>query len=330
MRMKKIAVLLLAVVLAVAGLSGCKGGNSGSGGISSGSAVFKIGKEKCSVTEAKILLMDYQNQYRDVYGVDLWKASDGDNQELESYIKDLAISQLAEIYLMAYIGTDQEMELSEDEMAHVEAAAEVYFNTLNDAEKDYLGASQKDVESLYEHYAMARKVFATLTEGVSHEVSDDDARVMSVIQIVTDDETIARIAYSKIQGGSDFSTVAASYGESGNINVTIDRTAVPDSIEEEVFALSNEEYTSILESGDNYVIYYCVNNYEEELTQENKEAVLQQRMEEAVNTTYESYAASTDSKLYTDTWSKVNVNTDEAIVTTSFFDVFEEYCGGDY
>ncbi|MBQ8663215.1 MAG: peptidyl-prolyl cis-trans isomerase [Eubacterium sp.] len=324
MRKMKIIAFLMAAVLLVASVVGC------SGGASSTSAVFKIGKEKCSMTEAKILLVNYQNQYRDVYGVDLWKATENDNQELESYIKDLTISQLAEIYMMAYIGEDQDMELTDVELEHVQAAAAAYYGSLNDAEKDYFGASEKDMEALYEKYAMARKVFATLTQNVSQEVSDDDARVMSVMQIYTEDKATATTAYNKVKSGSEFSAVAATYDESGTINTTVDRLSVPAEAEDAVFDLSNEEYTPVLETADGYYIYYCVNNYEESLTEENKEKVLAARMEEAVASTYETYAASTDSRMYADAWEQVKVNTDEALTTITFFDVFEEYCGADY
>lgn len=336
MRLKKLAVFFMIGVLVVGCLSGCKDKDenankeSKKNNVSSSSIVFKVGKEKCSVSEAKVLLLNYQNQYRDVYGVDLWAATGEDNTELVTYIKDLTVSQLAEIYLMSHIGTDQDMELTEEEMAHVEAAAAAYYSSLNQEEKDYTGATEKDIKSLYEHYAMAQKVYATLTQGVSQEVSDDDARVMSVMQIYNEDEAKVRNAYNQLKKGNDFAKTAKTYGSLTSINSTINRADTPDDIEETVFGLSNKEYTEVLPLGEGYVIYYCVNNLEEELTLENKDVVLKQRMEDAVNKTYSTYAASTDSKLYTDKWSKVSMEPNEAMVTISFFDVFEEHCGEDY
>ena len=323
MKGTKLIAISMAAVLGAASLAGC---NSPVGG----ETVFKIGKETCSMTEAKILLVNYQNQYRDVYGVDLWKSTGEAYEELESYIKDLTISQLAEIYMMSYIGQDQDLILSDEELEHVEAASAAYFNSLNDTEKEYFGATEKDISNLYQHYAMAKKVFAALTENVEQEVSDDEARVMSVMQIYTATEDYANLAYQKLTSGGEFSAVAAAYNQAESTSLTVDRSDVPAAAEEDVFALSNGEYTPVIAGEDGFYIYYCVNNYEEELTQENKEAVLAQRMEAAVDTTYDTYTASTDSKLYIDRWNSVEVNTDEALSTMSFFDVFEEYCGEDY
>lgn len=326
MRKRRVLAACLAGVLALSVLAGCDKPAS----VGSNAAVFKIGKESCSMPEAKLLLMNYQNQYRDVYGVDLWKVSGEEHQELETYIKDLTVSQLAEIYMMSYIGKDQELELSEAELEHIEAAAGAYFASLSDAEREYSGASEKDVLNLYQHYAMARKVFSELTDTVDSEVSDDEARVMSVMQIYATTEDYINLAYKKLKSGSEFSAVAAAYNQAETTNLTIDRHDIPDEVEESVFDLANGEYTAVLPIGEGYSIYYCVNNYEEELTEKNKEAVLAMRMEDAVNKTYDTYTASTDSKLYQERWDEVEVKVDDGITTTSFFDVFEEYCGADY
>lgn len=324
-KLKRIAVCLLAALMVTA-FVGCDKGAP----VTDNIAVFKIEKDACSVAEAKLLLMNYQNQYRDVYGVDLWKATGEENQELESYIKDLTISQLAEIYMMAYIGHDQELELSEEEQAHVKEAATAYYTSLNEAELTWSGVSEKDVLNLYEHYAMARKVYAELTANVDTEISDDEARVMSLLQIYTETEEYMNLAYKKLQGGSEFSAVAAAYNQADETSIKADRRDVPKEAEEAVFALTEGSYTPVIEAADGYYIYYCENNYEEELTEKNKASVLKQRMEEAVNTTYDTYAASTDSKLDEERWQEVHVNTEDSITTTGFFTVFEEYCGNDY
>ncbi len=326
MKIKRIIAVCLVSILALLVFAGCDKKVA----ITDNASVFKIGKETCSLPEAKLMLLNYQNQYRDVYGVDLWKASVDGNKELESYIKDLTISQLAEIYMLAYIGQDQEWELSESELANVEAAAMAYYQSLNDAEIAYTEATEKDVLNLYQHYAMARKVFAEMTESVDQEVSDDEARVMTVLQIFTEKEDAIRVAYSKIQSGSEFSAIAAAYNQAEETRRIIDRSDVPAEAETAVFGLANGEYTDVIAADGGFYIYYCENNYDEELTQKNKESVLAQRMADAVDATYEAYKASTDSKLNAERWNEVEVNSDENLSTISIFDVFEEYCGDDY
>lgn len=319
----RVAAVSMAAVLGMGLLTGC---DSSLGG----SAVFKIGRSSCSLSEAKILLVNYQNQYRDVYGVDLWRSTGESREELETYIKDLTISELAEIYMMAYIGQDQDLELSEEEEDHVKEAAAAYYQSLNETEKSYLDVSEKDVLHLYEQYALAQKVFSALTEDIEPEVSDDEARVMSVMQIYTASEDAAEAAYRKLTAGSEFAAVAAVYNKAESTSLSVARADVPEEAEETLFSLDNGTYTPVIPAEDGFYIYYCVNNYEEDLTEQNKATVLEQRMDAAVSTTYDTYTASTDSKLYTDRWNQVEINTDEALVTNSFFQIFEDLCRADY
>ena len=136
MKATKVMALGLAVGMTVLTVSGCQ--------LSFGNNyVFKIDKESCSVAEAKVFLVNYQNQYRQIYGVDMWRDGAEKNSELETYIKDMTISQLAEVYTMDLIGKDKEMELTEDELAHVRQAAETYYDSLSETEREYFGISEK-------------------------------------------------------------------------------------------------------------------------------------------------------------------------------------------
>ena len=55
-----------------------------------------------------------------------------------------------------------------------------------------MDVKEKDIVTAYEHYALAEKLYKTLTEGVDEEVSDDEARVIHVQQIFVTDEESAR------------------------------------------------------------------------------------------------------------------------------------------
>ena len=67
----------------------------------------------------------------------------GEAENLESYIKDAAISKLAQIYTLAYIATDHQLTLSDDEQAKAEQAASAYYASLNEKEKKYMDVSER-------------------------------------------------------------------------------------------------------------------------------------------------------------------------------------------
>ena len=87
--------------------------------------VFRINDESCSLAEAKVFLTNYQNIYGTVYGVNLWE-HDFEENSLEQYVKDLTISQLAQIISMDFLAQEQEISLTEEELLSVAEAAKAY------------------------------------------------------------------------------------------------------------------------------------------------------------------------------------------------------------
>lgn len=87
------------------------------------------------------------------------------------------------------LAKEKEMELSEEEKEKTAQAAEEYFASLTEEETAYMGVSESDIKEYYEHYALAQKVYHSLTKAVNEEVSDDEARVMEIMQIFVSDES---------------------------------------------------------------------------------------------------------------------------------------------
>ena len=122
---KGLAVLLLAVLL-VSGLAACKGlGNTEfvlTTGLS-GDQLFKVGKSVCTLPEAMIYVMDYQEQYEGTYGVEMWQHDFG-GMTLEEYVKDMIVSQLASMKAVTLLAEEYEVKLNDAEKDKVKQAAE--------------------------------------------------------------------------------------------------------------------------------------------------------------------------------------------------------------
>lgn len=292
-----------------------------------GNYVFQVGKEKCPAKDAKVILMNYQKDYSSLYGIDMWSGEYEDGNSLEDYVKDLTVSQLAQVYTLDIIAGEQELVLSEEETAETEAAAKEFMEGLDDAEKEYLGVSEGDVQDLYERYLLARKLYTSLTQSVSSEVSDDEARVMDMKQICVSDESTAEGIASQLASGADFSTLAATYNEASSTDLHVTRTTYDTEVSDQLFALGTGAFSNVIPMDGAYYIFYCVNAFNETLTQENKENVLTRRMEEAVNSAYASYTDQLDSELNEDTWGDVRVDTSLPLEGSSFLEIYNEHFG---
>lgn len=288
--------------------------------------VFRINDESCSLAEAKVFLTNYQNIYGTVYGVNLWE-HDFEENSLEQYVKDLTISQLAQIISMDFLAQEQEISLTEEELLSVAEAAKAYYASLSKAEIDYMGVDEACIAKLYRQYGLANKLYASLTVGINAEVSDDEARVMEARQIYVTSQEDAQAVEKGLEDGADFLTMAGTYNEAKTIDITFGRGELPPEVEKAAFALKTEEISGKIAVGDGeYYFIECLNNYNPELTEANKKVILERRRKESFDDVYEAFVTTLSSELNEELWNSVHVEASEEIQTDSFFETYAKYC----
>lgn len=320
---RKMPLLLLLFPLAISGCSFQEGNTMVTFSVGEQS-LMKIGELECPISLMKVFLANYQNIYGEAYGLDLWKHDFGD-QDLESYVKELSLSEMARILTMDSLAESQGITLTESEISESEEAAREYFGTLSEAEKAWTEITEERLTELYQDYCLAEKLYNELTEGVNYEISEDEARVITVQEIYVTDPATAGLIQSELNAGTDFSTLAAQYNESGQIEKNIRRGDLPAAVEEAVFALENDGYTQGIAVDTGWYFIKCVNKNVEELTAENKRIIAGNREKDASNDVYDNYVSELDSSLNTDLWDSVELVLDGSIKTRSFFTIYEKH-----
>ena len=309
-------------------LTGCKIGNKEIiiSNTLNNRQVFKIGNMSCGMKEAKVYLVNYQNICGTAYGIDLWQHDFGDHS-LVDYVKNITLQELTQVVCMDQLAEEKAMELSEDEEHKIEQAAEEYYASLTKEEIDYLGVSENDIRKYYEHYALAQKVYHSLTDAVNEEVSDDEARVMEIMQIFVKDESSANEISMRLAQGEDFAALANNYNELANIQINVSRDELPKEVEQIAFQMENDEVSGKIVADGGYYFIKCLNKYNQELTEANKANIVEKREKEAVDDEYNEFVASLSSNINEDLWNGLELVTDEEMKTDTFFDVFYTYCG---
>lgn len=286
--------------------------------------VFRIGERTCTLPEAKVYLCNYQNIYGTAYGLDLF-GEENSSTELEKYVRDLTINELARINCMDMLAEEKGISLTEEEENKAKEAAKSYYDSLSDAEIKYMDVTEENIQKLYQDYALADKLYHALTEGVNEEVSDDEARIMHAMQIFVTTKEAADAVAGRMANGDDFSALASEYNEAGEIEVTIGRGMMPQAVEDTIFSMEDGEVTGCIETEKGYYFLKCVNKYDEELTQENKVKIAEQREKTAFDDAYNDFVAKQDSMMNQELWEKTELNTSGEIKTNSFFAVYEQY-----
>lgn len=319
----RVAVCVLCMSLL---LGGCRIGNREIvvSGTLTDKQVFKINKTACGLKEARVYLTNYQNIYGTAYGIDLWKHDFGENS-LEKYVKDITLEKLAYVVTMDLLAESQGVALTEEEMAQAGEAAKEYYASLSQEEIEYLGVTESDILEYYSHYALARKLYQSLTSSVNEEVSDDEARVIEMMQIFVRDGTKAAEVAARLENGDDFASVANNYNQLSAIQVTVSRDELPEEVEQVAFQLDDGEISGKIETDGGYYFVKCLNKYNEELTEANKSNIVEKREKEAFDDVYNTYVTGLSSDLNQELWENLELDTSGTISTDSFFEVFEKY-----
>ena len=316
---------LLAGVLAVSVfLAGCSIGGKEivvTSGVGS-KDVFKIGGDSCNQTEAKVYLANYQNIYGKSYGIDLWEQGFQKNK-LKQYVKEVALSEMTKIICMDLLAENQGIALTTEEKARIKDAAAKYYESLNEAELTYTGASQSDIESMYEDYALANKVYQSLTQSVDEEVSDDEARIMEAMQIYVKTQDKADEVSAKLAAGEDFAAVASNYNQKPVIEITFGRGDLPEEVEKAAFELDNGAVSDCIQTDDGFYFIKCINKFNEELTDANKSNIVDAREKAAFDDVYEEFVSTLASNLNESVWENIPLVTDGSISTDSFFEIID-------
>ncbi len=345
-KVNKVAAVFLAVLMCLP-LSGCSKLKNTEFVLTtglSGNQLFKVGKSVCTLPEAMIYVSTYEKQYEDVYGVEMWEHDFG-GVTLEEYVKGNIISQLATIKAMTLLAEEYEVVLEKEDQEKIKEAAGAYYSSLSEQEREWMGLTEEDVRQLYEAHVLANRVYERITKDVNTEVSDDEARIITVQQILLKTTHAGgeefspeekQEAYGKAQGllaqiseGREFLTVASIYNQDEQITCTFGRGEKDAVYEEAAFSLEKDQVSEIIETDQGYYILKCTENFDREATEQNKIAMVEKRRDSIFQQVYDELIANTTSEFNKQLWEKVHFGGYlEEYTGKDFFQVYEEYLDG--
>lgn len=309
--------------------------------------LFRIENLSCTESQARLFLMNQKSLCEEIFGKNIWDFALEDGTFNDYMVKQLQefLSQLKGMALMA---DERGVTLSVEEKQAASDAAEEYLAELGEEEAAYVNISQEELTALYEEYRQAELLVEDVTAQVRLEISDDEARVMEVQEIVlyktgtdqdghpislTDSEITqlrrtAEKAAEQAASGTVFTSLQEAYSQEPSGSIRISRRDVPAEWESVLFDLTNGETSGVLETEDMICVIYCVNHYLEPETEENKQVLLEKRRSEEFYQEYGIFAEGLVSQYDTEQWESLAF-TDEQIPPTdvNFYEIYEQYFG---
>ena len=326
MRLKRIAALLPLCILIIMCITGCKSKKVEVAWETklNDTTLLKIDKETVSLYEARLILVNYRNLYIKALGHEIIGEAETD-KDFDRYIRKTVLSELAKMKTMVVLAKERGIELTDEEEKAAEKAADVYYGGLSDEERDYINLSKDSIASLYKDYALAAKLYATLSGGVNAEVSDDDARVMIVQQIVVGSKTLADNVSDKLGNGGNFTEIGNAYSEVSTREFKLYRQNMSDLVYAALSTLDDDAISTCIKEDGKFIFYHVISKIDRELTEENKLVIVRERAKAAFDDVYEDAAANMNSTYNEALFNELTIEADCPCGTSDFFDIFKKY-----
>lgn len=307
--------------------------------------IFRIETMSCTLPEVMVYLTNTQDQYESVYGAEIWKTN-LNGVTLEESIKETVLAQLAQIKTMNLLAQQQGVSLDETELEKAGEAAGAYFSSLNETEQEAMQVTEETIRQLYAELALANKVYEYIIKDINPEISDDEARSITIqdilIKTYSQDGTGKRIEYEESaredayrrareillqaqEEGNDFESLVIQYSEGEKSTYSFGKGEMEEAFENAAFNLETGEISDIVETEDGFHIIKCISTFNREETDANKIKIVEKRREEVFGQEYDAFVESLTRTLNEERWDSVAFLEGDEIVTKDFFDVYHQY-----
>lgn len=306
--------------------------------------VFRIEDASCSKAEIMVYLTNIQNHYETVYGSRIWE-TEIDGVSLEENVKDTALARMAQIKAMTLLAKKHNVTLSAEEEETVKEAAKEYYGSLNEAEITGMGITENTIVSLYSEFALSNKLYHYLIKDINPEISDDEARTITVEHILLKtyniDENGNKVEYSdqakkqaydtaqeiaeRAKAGEGFHVLADHYSEDDTLTYSFGKGEMEPAFEEAAFNLGTGEISGVVSTQYGYHIIKCISTFNKEVTDENKKKIVEERKEEVFGEEYETFVDSQVKNLNEELWQEIGFIHDENVTTSDFFEIYNRY-----
>lgn len=288
----------------------------------SGNVIGKVDNMTITKPEVLVALADFKKEYETMFGETIWN-----EKILDSTFKEYAVntvkSRLTRQKCMQTLANSRGIVLSNNENNNIEKAAKEYMDSLTKEEKKELMVSEEIVESMLKESIIAKRLFEEITYDVDVEISEDEARVISIQYIRVMNENEARNIKHRLEEGEGFMTVV----KENNVEeyeCELRRGDTEESFEEAAFTLVTGEISDVVSTSMGFYIILCINDYDKVKTAANKEQIISNRKLITFNDFFEKYENEKYAEYKDTDWDKIDI---EAIPNTkiSYTQIYDKY-----
>ena len=199
--------------------------------------------------QAMIVVGSERNRIQNVMGKEVWDLPVAGQVEKTygEYFLAKTKEFLQDIRTLNLMAEEKGIIANGTEMESIRTAANAFYQSLSEEDKAFFGnCSLKDVVDMYVAYFVAEKTAKSLLANVDTELSAAEAKVISVEQIVVQDENLAKELEEKVKlAGANFSYYARQYSEDPELQKNLAFGESEDEYAKVAFSLEDNEISSV-------------------------------------------------------------------------------------
>jgi len=288
--------------------------------------IMTVGDDKVSYGEVLFYMYQASKEYANTLGDGIWQVTMEDGNTFHNYAKEQILKEITELKIINLKAKSQGVVLTEDELDDVRQQASDFFRGVSEEDMEKYKFSDEVVEKIYEEHALANKMYDVTTGQVETNIPTEDAkqiRVQSMVVITNgvdkngvkislkDEEKKKALKKLKklvkeAKETDSFFSVASANSDAKQVEYVFGKEDMPNEIGQEAFELKTGEYSPIFEKEDGYYVLYCVNDCDEDATQDKKEEIIQAKQDKVFEESYTEWSREYKVQLSTKIWKKIN------------------------
>ncbi len=293
--------------------------------------LFYVEDNKCYIPEAKVYIRNLESGYASVYGDEILSHEVG-GISVTDKLSSMSLSRLAEIKALGLLAAERNIQLSEKDIDKCSQAAGRYMEALSDADIKDMEVTPELLTTMYQDYALAYNVYNDITKDVNPEISDDEARIITIQRILLknadEEDTLqtANIIYSKLSEGEGFDTLTDDYNEAEESVYSFgkDSDDFPQEFIDACFELSTDEVSAPIKTEEGISIVKCISSYDRERTDANKARMVEKRKQEAFDNVYSAFVKDLNTNFNKELWNEQHFPDRSPDADANFFDIYDE------
>lgn len=277
--------------------------------------------------EIMLVVATERNRYEQIYTDQIWNVVvSADGTTFQEYLLNQIKQFTADIKRICAMAEEYGIALDNREKEQLRLLAQDYYSQLTQEDKAYTEAEPEDVLNLYQDYYLACKTVNELTKDADLEISDNEAKVVEVGQIVVDNELQARELWQAARAeGADFDAIARESSMEEEIHRKVVRGELSAAAEEAVFAMNAGELSEVIEENGRFYLFYCQNPYDQEATLQRKQEMMLLRKDRAFREYYDVFLEENLVSVSGRIWQDISCVTQVDTTTTNLFELYKEY-----